>query len=55
MTSSLKTGKTIRLWFSNELIAEMERRRGEKSVGDFIDAMLRRELGLEPAAPGEGF
>jgi hypothetical protein len=51
----MKPGKTIRLWFSNKLIAEMERRRGEKSVDDFIDAMLRRELGLEPAAPGEGF
>jgi hypothetical protein len=47
--------KIIRIWLTRELIAEMERRRGEKSVDDFIDAMLRRELGLEPAAPGEGF
>jgi hypothetical protein len=46
--------KTIRIWLTRELIAEMEVRRGEKSMSDFTKGILRLDRGIpKPVRAGE--
>jgi hypothetical protein len=46
--------KTFRIWLTRELIVEMEVRRGEGSMSDFAEGILRLDRSIpKPVRAGE--